>query len=144
MRLNSLKPARGSRQKRTRVGRGMGSGIGKTAGRGHKGQKARKGGFHKVGFEGGQMPMQRRLPKFGFRSYLKRVTAEIRLDDLERTGAGVVDVKALKKANIIGKNIKRVKIFAAGKVGKPVKVKGLRVTKGGRAAIEKAGGTIED
>ncbi|MBI2994423.1 MAG: 50S ribosomal protein L15 [Gammaproteobacteria bacterium] len=144
MRLNSIKPARGSRQTRKRIGRGMGSGIGKTGGRGHKGQKARSGGYHKVGFEGGQMPMQRRLPKFGFHSHLKRVSAEIRLDDLERAGAEVVDVKALKKANLVGKNIKRVKVFAAGKVGKPVRVKGLRVTRGSRAAIEKAGGVIED
>ena len=143
MRLNTLRPAKGSRQKRKRVGRGMGSGIGKTGGRGHKGQKARSGGYHKVGFEGGQMPMQRRLPKFGFRSHLMRVTSQVRLDDLERAGVDVVDLKALKKVNLVGKNIKHVKVIAAGKIGKPIRIKGLRVTKGSRAAIEAAGGAIE-
>ena len=143
MRLNTLRPAKGSRKKRTRVGRGMGSGIGKTAGLGHKGQKARSGGYHKVGFEGGQMPMQRRLPKFGFRSYLMRVTAQVRLDDLERAGVDVVDLKALKKANLVGKNIKHVKVIASGKIGRAIRIKGLRLTKGSRTAIEAAGGVIE-
>lgn len=144
MRLNDVRPHPDSKPKAKRVGRGIGSGLGKTAGRGHKGQKSRSGGFHKVGFEGGQMPLQRRLPKVGFRSYLDRVTAELRLHELEKVDADVIDVKALQKANIISKGTKRAKVFASGEINKAVTLKGIRVTKGARAAIEAAGGKIED
>ena len=144
MRLNSIKPAEGSKQDAKRVGRGIGSGLGKTGGRGHKGQKARAGGFHKVGFEGGQMPIQRRLPKVGFRSRLARVTAEIRLSELNNIPADVIDIAALQSANIISRNIKRAKVMASGKIEKAVTLKGISVTKGARAAIEAAGGKIED
>lgn len=144
MRLNSIKPANGSKRAAKRVGRGTGSGYGKTAGRGHKGQKSRSGGYHKVGFEGGQMPLQRRLPKVGFRSYLARVTDEIRLAELEKTGAGVIDLDVLRKAGLISRKIKRVKIIGGGTIGKAVTIKGLRATKGARAAIEAAGGKIEE
>ena len=144
MRLNSIKPAEGSKQDAKRVGRGIGSGLGKTGGRGHKGQKARAGGFHKVGFEGGQMPIQRRLPKVGFRSRLARVTAEIRLSELNNIPADVIDIAALQSANIISRNIKRAKVMASGKIEKAVTLKGIPVTKGARAAIEAAGGKIED
>lgn len=143
MRLNTVKPGPGAGRARKRLGRGIGSGTGKTAGRGHKGQRARAGGFHKVGFEGGQMPLQRRLPKVGFRSRLMRITAAVRLDQLERAGGDIVDLELLKKANIVGKKIKNVKVFAAGKIGRSVTVKGLRVSKGARAAIEAAGGKVE-
>ena len=144
MRLNSIKPANGSKRAAKRVGRGTGSGYGKTAGRGHKGQKSRSGGYHKVGFEGGQMPLQRRLPKVGFRSYLARITDEIRLAELEKTGAGVIDLDVLRKAGLISRKIKRVKIIGGGTIGKAVTIKGLRATKGARAAIEAAGGKIEE
>jgi len=144
MRLNSIKPAEGSKQDAKRVGRGIGSGLGKTGGRGHKGQKARAGGFHKVGFEGGQMPIQRRLPKVGFRSRLARVTAEIRLSELNNIPADVIDIAALQSANIISRNIKRAKVMASGKIEKAVTLKGIPATKGARAAIEAAGGKIED
>jgi large subunit ribosomal protein L15 len=144
MRLNSIKPAEGSKQDAKRVGRGIGSGLGKTAGRGHKGQKARAGGFHKVGFEGGQMPIQRRLPKVGFRSRLARVTAEIRLSELNNIPADVIDIAALQAANIISRNIKRAKVMASGKIEKAVTLKGIHVTKGAREAIEAAGGKIEE
>jgi len=144
MELNTIKPARGAKQKRKRVGRGGSSDLGKTAGRGHKGQKARSGGYHKVGFEGGQMPLQRRLPKFGFRSRLSRLTAEVRLNELARTGTDVVDLNALKEAHVISGTIKRAKVIASGEIGKAVTVKGLRVTKGAREAIEKAGGKVEE
>ena len=144
MRLNSIKPAEGSKQDAKRVGRGIGSGLGKTGGRGHKGQKARAGGFHKVGFEGGQMPIQRRLPKVGFRSRLARVTAEIRLSELNNIPADVIDIAALQAANLISRNIKRAKVMASGKIEKAVTLKGISVTKGARAAIEAAGGKIED
>ncbi|MEJ2360756.1 MAG: 50S ribosomal protein L15 [Gammaproteobacteria bacterium] len=143
MYLNTLKPAEGSKSAAKRVGRGIGSGLGKTAGRGHKGQKSRAGGFHKVGFEGGQMPMQRRLPKVGFRSRMGKTTAEVRLHELNKLEADVVDVKALQAANIISRNIKRVKVMAAGKITKAVTLKGIKVTQGARAAIEAAGGKIE-
>jgi len=144
MRLNSIKPAEGSKQDAKRVGRGIGSGLGKTAGRGHKGQKARAGGFHKVGFEGGQMPIQRRLPKVGFRSRLARVTAEIRLSELNNIPVDVIDIAALQAANLISRNIKRAKVMASGKIEKAVTLKGIHATKGARAAIEAAGGKIEE
>lgn len=144
MRLNDLKPQPGSRTERKRVGRGMGSGDGKTAGRGHKGQKSRSGGFHKVGFEGGQMPLQRRLPKVGFRSHMARITAELRLNELELVDGDVVDINSLRAANVISKAIKRAKVIASGEIKKAVTLKGIRVTKGARAAIEAAGGKIEE
>ena len=144
MRLNTIKPADGSKRAAKRVGRGIGSGYGKTAGRGHKGQKSRSGGYHKVGFEGGQMPLQRRLPKVGFRSYLARITDEIRLAELEKTGADVIDLNVLRQAGLISGKIKRVKIIGGGTIGKAVTVKGLRATKGARAAIEAAGGKFEE
>ena len=144
MRLNSLKPAPDSQRTRKRVGRGIGSGLGKTAGRGHKGQKARAGGFHKIGFEGGQMPIQRRLPKVGFNSRLARITAEIRLHEIDRMAAEVIDIDALKKAKLITKNTKRAKVIASGEIKNAKTLKGLRVTKGARAAIEAAGGRIEE
>ena len=143
MRLNTIKPADGSKKPRKRVGRGIGSGLGKTAGRGHKGQKARAGGYHKVGFEGGQMPIQRRLPKLGFRSRLARVTEEIRLSELEKLTDAVVDLDTLKKANLISKGTKYVKVFASGEIKRAVTLKGLKVTKGARSAIEAVGGKID-
>ena len=144
MRLNTIKPKAGSKPAAKRVGRGIGSGLGKTAGRGHKGQKSRAGGFHKVGFEGGQMPLQRRLPKLGFSSRLAETTAEIRLNELGKVDAKVIDIAALKAANLVGKNIKRAKVICSGKLEKAVTVKGLGVTKGARAAIEAAGGKVEE
>ena len=144
MRLNTLKPAAGSKTARKRVGRGIGSGLGKTAGRGHKGQKARAGGFHKVGFEGGQMPLQRRLPKVGFRSRLARVTGEVRLNEIAKVQGDVVDMEALYYANIVPMTISRVKVILSGTIERAVTVRGIGVTKGARAAIEAAGGTVED
>jgi large subunit ribosomal protein L15 len=144
LRLNGMGPGRGARTARKRVGRGIGSGLGKTGGRGHKGQKARAGGYHKVGFEGGQMPMQRRLPKIGFRSALARQTAEVTLSDLQRLPGDVADLAALKAANVISRAMKRAKVIASGKIEKAVTVKGLKATKGARAAIEAAGGRIEE
>lgn len=144
MRLNSIKPGAGSRQEPKRVGRGIGSGTGKTAGRGHKGQKSRAGGFHKVGFEGGQMPIQRRLPKIGFRSHLSRITKEIRLSELEKMDVDTVDLEALKKANLVPKGTKYAKVFASGEIKRALTLKGLKISKGARAAIEAAGGTIVD
>jgi large subunit ribosomal protein L15 len=143
MRLNELKPAEGSKPTAKRVGRGIGSGWGKTCGRGHKGQKSRSGGFHKVGFEGGQMPLQRRLPKVGFASRKALVTAEVRLHELAQVEAEVIDLEALKAANIITRNMKRAKVILSGEINKAVKIKGLAVTKGAKAAIEAAGGSIE-
>ena len=143
MRLNTLKPAPGSKPARKRVGRGIGSGLGKTAGRGHKGQKARAGGFHKVGFEGGQMPLQRRLPKVGFRSRLGRVTAEVRLSELAKVQGDVVDLEALYYARVLPMTMTRAKIILSGSIERAVTVRGLGVTKGARAAIEAAGGTVE-
>ncbi|MDX2506567.1 MAG: 50S ribosomal protein L15 [Gammaproteobacteria bacterium] len=143
MYLNSLKPANGSRKNAKRVGRGIGCGMGKTCGRGHKGQKSRTGGTIMVGFEGGQMPLQKRLPKVGFSSRVSIVTDQIRLHELNRFD-DVVDLKALKKANLITKDIKRVKVFASGEINKAVTLKGIAVTKGARAAIEAAGGKIEE
>ena len=142
MRLNTLKPQTGSKPAAKRVGRGIGCGSGKTCGRGHKGQKSRKGGYHKVGFEGGQMPLQRRLPKVGFNSRLSAVTAEICLQELAKVDAEVVDMDALLAANLISKNIKRAKVIDSGKIEKSVSVKGLGLTKGARAAIEAAGGKV--
>jgi large subunit ribosomal protein L15 len=144
MRLNTLKPAEGSKQDRKRVGRGIGCGLGKTAGRGHKGQKERAGGFHKVGFEGGQMPLQRRLPKVGFTSRKSRTTDEVRLQELAHLEAGVIDLEALRKANIVSRNITHVKVIASGTIDKAVTLKGILVTRGARAAIEAAGGSIEE
>jgi large subunit ribosomal protein L15 len=144
MHLNTLKPAEGSKKDAKRVGRGIGSGLGKTAGRGHKGQKARSGGFHKVGFEGGQMPLQRRLPKVGFTSRKARFVAEIRLPELLKVEGDVVDLLSLKAANIIGHQIKRAKVILSGEITKAVTVRGLGATKGARAAIEAAGGKVEE
>ena len=144
MRLNSLKPAPGSNKDGKRVGRGIGSGLGKTCGRGHKGQKSRSGGFHKVGFEGGQMPLQRRLPKVGFSSRTSLTSTELRLHELARVDADVIDLQALKDANLVSRSMQRVKVFASGSIDKAVTLKGIQVTKGARAAIEAAGGKIED
>jgi len=144
MELNTLKPAAGSKRDAKRCGRGIGSGLGKTGGRGHKGQKSRSGGFHKVGFEGGQMPLQRRLPKVGFRSRLARCTAEIRLHELNLLDVDTIDIKALQAANLISRNILRAKVMASGKIEKAVTLKGIKVTKGAREAIEAAGGKIEE
>jgi large subunit ribosomal protein L15 len=143
MRLNDIKPAAGAKRTRKRVGRGIGSGLGKTAGRGHKGQKARAGGFHKVGFEGGQMPLQRRLPKRGFVSPLKGDTAEVRLGDVNKLDAEVVDLAALKQAGVVPQLALRAKVILAGEIKRKVQLKGVAVTKGARAAIEKAGGSVE-
>ena len=144
MRLNTIKPAAGSRRDRKRVARGAGSGTGSTAGRGDKGQKSRAGGFHKTGFEGGQMPLQRRLPKVGFHSRISPVTDEIRLNELNKIEADVIDINALRQANIINKDIQFAKVIASGEITRAVTVKGIRVTKGARAAIEAAGGKIEE
>lgn len=144
MRLNTLSPAPGSTKNRKRVGRGIGSGIGKTGGRGHKGQKARSGGSIRVGFEGGQMPLQKRLPKYGFTSRIGRVTAEVRLAELNKVDGDVIDLATLMAADIVQRNIKRAKIVLSGELKKAVTVKGLAVTKGARAAIEAAGGKIEE
>lgn len=143
MRMNTLSPADGSKKNRRRVGRGIGSGFGKTCGRGHKGQKSRSGGSVKPGFEGGQMPIQRRLPKFGFSSRVSRITESVRLSELPLVEGDVIDIDSLQKANVIKKSTKRVKIFLSGAVDKPFTIKGLRVTKGAATAIEAAGGKIE-
>jgi large subunit ribosomal protein L15 len=143
MRLNTLKPAAGARRARLRVGRGASAGQGKTCGRGTKGQRARKGGYHKVGFEGGQMPIQRRMPKVGFRSDMKRSRAEVRLDELAKVEGAVVDLAALVKAQVVPVGTKRAKVILSGEIKKAVMLKGIAVTKGARAAIEAAGGTIE-
>ena len=143
MRLNTLKPAPGSRRARLRVGRGASAGQGKTCGRGTKGQRARKGGYHKVGFEGGQMPLQRRMPKVGFRSRLQRTRAEVRLGALAKLSAAVVDLAALTRAGVVPAGTERAKVVLAGELKKAVTLKGVAVTKGARAAIEAAGGRIE-
>jgi large subunit ribosomal protein L15 len=143
MKLNELSPAEGSKKDRKRVGRGMGSGIGKTAGRGHKGQKSRSGGFHKVGFEGGQMPLQRRLPKRGFASRTARYNDEVRLYQLQVMKADVIDLELLKAENIIGHDVRKVKIINTGELSRAITIKGLGVTKGAQAAIEAAGGKVE-
>ena len=144
MRLNTLKPAPGSRRARLRVGRGASAGQGKTCGRGTKGQRARKGGYHKVGFEGGQMPLQRRMPKVGFRSDIKRSRAEVRLNELARVEGPVVDLEALLKAGVVAPGTERAKVVLSGEIKKAVTLKGVAATKGARAAIEAAGGRIED
>src|ERR1700741_3431774 len=143
MQLNTLKPARGSKRKNRRVGRAAPAGQGKTAGRGVKGQRARKGGYHKVGFEGGQMPLQRRLPKVGSRSKIKALHAEVRLDELAKIEGAVIDLDALKNANIIPTFADAAKVVLSGEIKKAVTLKGIGATKGAREAIEKAGGTVE-
>jgi large subunit ribosomal protein L15 len=143
MELNNIKPASGAKHSKKRVGRGIGSGTGKTAGRGHKGQKARAGGFHKVGFEGGQMPLHRRLPKRGFQSLTAGDTAEVRLDTLQKMTVEAIDLDALKKAGLVSRLAKCAKVILAGEIKRKVVLKGLLASKGAKAAIEKAGGTIE-
>ena len=143
MRLNTLKPGAGSKKEHVRVGRGGGSGLGKTCGRGHKGQHARKGGYHKVGFEGGQMPLQRRLPKRGFRSAIAKTRAEVRLGELNKVDAAVIDLAALKAAQIVDATVEKAKVFLSGKLDKAVTLKGIAATKGAAAAITAAGGKVE-
>ena len=142
MELNGIKPAAGSKKARRRVGRGIGSGLGKTAGRGHKGQKSRAGGYHKVGFEGGQMPLQRRLPKRGFKSHLLKYNAQVTLGALEKLGAAEVDLLSLKQAGLIPEIAKVVKIINTGELKRVVKLTGIGATAGAKAAIEKAGGSV--
>lgn len=144
MRLNTLAPAPGARKEAKRVGRGIGSGLGKTAGRGHKGQKSRSGGTVKPGFEGGQMPLQKRLPKYGFTSRVSRTTAQVRLGELNAVSGDVVDLEALKAADLIRGDVLRARVFLSGELKKAVTVKGIAVTKGAREAIEQAGGKVED
>jgi large subunit ribosomal protein L15 len=144
MELNNIKPADGAKKDKRRVGRGIGSGLGKTAGRGHKGQKSRSGGYVKVGFEGGQMPMHRRLPKRGFVSLTKADTAHVRLYELAGVGVDEIDILVLKQAGIVKASAKSAKVYLSGEIGKAVKLRGVAVTKGARAAIEAAGGTIAD
>ncbi|GGP28095.1 50S ribosomal protein L15 [Silvimonas amylolytica] len=144
MELNTLAPAAGAKHAKRRVGRGIGSGLGKTAGRGHKGQKSRAGGFHKVGFEGGQMPLQRRLPKRGFVSLAKGRTGEVNLSDLQALPVSEIDLLVLKQAGLVGNLTLRVKVILAGKIEKAVTLKGIAATKGARAAIEAAGGSIAE
>jgi large subunit ribosomal protein L15 len=143
MRLNNIKPAPGAKQTRRRVGRGVGSGLGKTAGRGHKGQRARSGGFHKVGFEGGQMPLQRRLPKRGFNSPTRGDCAEVRTSEIEHMQAAEIDLASLKAARIVPHGARRAKVILSGKLTRKVTLKGVQATKGARAAIEAAGGKVE-
>jgi len=143
MRLNDIHPGEGAKQPKKRLGRGIGSGLGKTAGRGHKGQHARAGGYHKVGFEGGQMPLQRRLPKYGFTSQASLVRDEIRLDELAKVEGTVVDMLTLRQAGLISNTTREVKIILSGAVSQAYTVRGIKVTKGARAAIEAAGGSIE-
>ncbi|MEY2803299.1 MAG: ribosomal protein [Pseudomonadota bacterium] len=142
MQLNTIKPADGAKHAKRRVGRGIGSGLGKTAGRGHKGQKSRSGGYHKVGFEGGQMPMQRRLPKRGFKSHLLKFNAEITLTALEQLGAAEVDLVTLKQAGLVGELAKVVKVIKTGELKRAVKLTGIGATAGAKAAIEAAGGAL--
>jgi large subunit ribosomal protein L15 len=142
MELNDIKHAEGAKHAKRRVGRGIGSGLGKTAGRGHKGQKSRSGGYHKVGFEGGQMPLQRRLPKRGFKSQLLKFNAEITLGALERLGAASVDLLTLKQAGLVGELAKVVKVIKSGEIKKAVKLNGIAATAGAKAAIEAAGGSV--
>ncbi len=142
MELNTISPADGANKARRRVGRGIGSGLGKTAGRGHKGQKSRSGGYHKVGFEGGQMPLQHRLPKRGFKSHKLQYNAEVTLSALEQLGAAEVDLLSLKQAGLVGQMIKVVKIIKSGEITKAVKLNGVGATAGAKAAIEAAGGSV--
>jgi len=144
MELNSIKPADGAKRARRRVGRGIGSGLGKTAGRGHKGQKSRSGGYHKVGFEGGQMPLQRRLPKRGFKSASLKFNAEVTLTALERLGAAEVDLLTLKQAGLVGELAKVVKVIKSGEIKRAVKLTGIGATAGAKAAIEAAGGSLAE
>lgn len=144
MYLNMLSPEPGSKRPKKRLGRGMGSGLGKTGGKGHKGQKARAGGYHKVGFEGGQMPLQRRLPKMGFKSKLQKFVDQITLSELAGLSVEVIDMEALRAANLIKSSIREVKVILSGELTTPVKLKGLRITKGARQVIEQLGGSIED
>ncbi len=144
MRLNTLSPAPGSRKAAKRVGRGIGSGVGKTAGRGHKGQKSRSGGKVAAGFEGGQMPLQKRLPKYGFTSRISRTTAQVRVAELAKVAGDVVDLQALKDADVIKDDVLRVRVFLSGELTRAVTVKGIPVSKGARAAIEQAGGSVEE
>ncbi len=144
MRLNTLSPAVGSKTGKKRLGRGLGSGLGKTSGKGHKGQYARKGGYHKVGFEGGQMPLQRRLPKVGFRSHLKKTRSEVRLDALATVEAEVIDIAVLKAVGLVPLHTDKVKVILAGELKKKVTLKGVQATKGAKTAIEAAGGKLED
>ena len=144
MRLNELSPGKGAKKEGKRLGRGHSAGQGKTSGRGQKGQHARSGGYHKVGFEGGQMPLQRRLPKVGFRSRMAKYTAELRLHELELPAADVIDLEVLKKANLVPAFVTKVKVIKSGEINKAVKLKGIAVTKGAREAIESAGGSIEE
>ena len=142
MKLNSIKPAEGAKHAKRRVGRGIGSGLGKTAGRGHKGQKSRTGGFHKVGFEGGQMPLQRRLPKRGFVSLTKADTAHVRTSELGLIQADVIDLLALKQANVVAGSVRSAKVYLSGDVTRAITVQGLLLSKGARAAVEAAGGKV--
>lgn len=142
MQLNTLAPAAGSKHAKRRVGRGIGSGLGKTAGRGHKGQKSRSGGFHKVGFEGGQMPLQRRLPKRGFTPLGQHLHAEVRLSDLQKIEADVIDVQVLKQAGVVGQSVRYAKVILSGELSRKVTLNGLTATAGARAAIEAAGGSL--
>ncbi len=143
MHLNDLTPAPGSRVTSKRLGRGGGSGVGKTCGRGHKGQRARAGGYHKTGFEGGQMPLQRRLPKVGFRSHQAMTTAEVRLSEIGQIAGDVADLAALKAAGVVRRDMLRARVIASGSIGRALTIRGLAVTKGARAAIEAAGGRVE-
>lgn len=144
MNLNTISPADGSRSARKRVGRGIGSGLGKTSGRGHKGQKARSGGFHKINFEGGQMPIQRRLPKMGFSSRVSRFISEVTLAEIAKVNADEITLASLKEHGLVNKSVLDVKVILSGTIEKAVKIKGLRVTKGARKIIEDLGGSIED
>ena len=144
MQLNTIKPAAGAKRARRRVGRGIGSGLGKTAGRGHKGQKSRSGGFHKVGFEGGQMPLQRRLPKRGFVSMTRNDTVQVRLSDLEKLPVDTIDLLVLKQAGVISANALTAKVILSGEITRAVALQGLLLTKGARAAVEAAGGSIAE
>ena len=142
MELNTIKPAAGAKHSKRRVGRGIGSGLGKTAGRGHKGQKSRAGGYHKVGFEGGQMPLQRRLPKRGFKSHLLKFNAEVNLTDLQRLGVAVVDLPTLKQAKLVGELAKVVKVINTGELNIKVELQGVGATAGAKLAIQAAGGSV--
>ncbi|MCA1979326.1 MAG: 50S ribosomal protein L15 [Thiobacillus sp.] len=144
MELNNIKPADGAKKDKRRVGRGIGSGLGKTAGRGHKGQKSRAGGFHKVGFEGGQMPMHRRLPKRGFVSLTKDDTARVRLSELAAIGTDQIDLLVLKQAGVVNGAVRAARVYLSGEIGKAIKLSGVAVTKGARAAIEAAGGSVAE
>ena len=143
MNLNTLSPDPGSRPNRRRLGRGIGSGLGKTSGKGHKGQKARAGGYHKINFEGGQMPIQRRLPKMGFKSRVSKTVDEVNLSELAKLNVDIIDINALKAAGLINKCIREVKVILSGEITTAIKLKGLRLTKGARKAIEDLGGSVE-